>query len=333
MGFERVIVHFGFPKAGSTTIQSFLNTSISSSLTLDRVKRIEQPGHRPLFPHLRRILAIEPPGYWHSSRSGVLVDRLKSIADELSRHSSTLVLSWENLVDIRAFLPRPEFGLATGAPWQAPSHVAEILNIVAPQRREVELLVTLRRQPEFIGALYAQYSNNFAVVGQAHFERLTRGLLELDPGMLGYPLNYDQIISGFEGELRPTATTILPLELVGSDDYLHSFLATLSGFDLDSHDVKEMLQRVTNSRRGGLGGWQLRDYSPNSWLRLGGHTESAFSRKRRKAWRSLTKRSRERQLIRLTPALEKAVMDRCVSTNTALVRRFPLLHQLSDWTL
>lgn len=301
-----VIAHIGFPKTGTTSLQDELN---------------RYPRYLGKHPELdsavihtfRRDLGVLSG--WHFRKRWRRAHR--------ARHQLRCVGSGAIISDEDLSLRGP--ALAGGAHFiSAPfvkrsgriaERIQEMPVLMALRRgdgmfsRVGRVLVTIRRQWDWLPSLYAERSKRNIFAGQRDFEARVQHFLKHD----AWYLEYDRWLFEFERCLGESNVLILPVEAMWTPDYCRA-LAEFLNLDprIMASGVAER-RNAFNALSSSRGGWLLRPIMP---YRL------------RHRWRSSDADRRNSETIFMPQWLVAMVRERYESSNRKLKARchFSLEH-------
>ncbi len=249
---ERVIIHPGYPKTGSTTLQG----TVFPDLCRDNGwvyfgKEYGPDGSSKTRPVVREFLRMFPRrDELYFLRNGEVVRAEFGLDGD-----GTLFISLEELVlrsfkgDISDGLPLTDDLLSSFRKLKALFSDADRLQV----------MITLRRQSDFLPSLYAQgYSHYYRHIAETRdLDRFLANLLPdaTYPHLLS-PLYYDMVAQGLWHVFGRENVAVLPFELLKEEpDSFFRLMATFLDVDYTGTTVTRL-----NTRRGERG-WQSRDYS------------------------------------------------------------------------
>jgi hypothetical protein len=208
-------LHLGLPKTATTTLQRFFSENVAGYLGPES-SQIPQGFFGPY----RAAFARQSPDWWQTKDSFRLRRRLSVAARRVSATSreKKVTFSWEGAIAGDLFVA-DDIGNPEGSDLRSPqvSHLAALLGSVFPKMSRARILLTVRRQPEWLASLYAQRSRRIQGASQADFEDQVRKLLHLS--RLPVPIDYERTITELEEVFPNCSITVLPLELIGTQDY------------------------------------------------------------------------------------------------------------------
>jgi len=187
---------------------------------------------------------------------------LGDLGTRLSEKSDRIIISHENLLASSYFGPnKGAYRTMDGSPFSPVDHLPHILDNLAPERDELHLILTVRRQPEWLASMYAQYSDREPLAGQRDFVKQARNILnkfERDPSS---PLNFHRLTEDLWETLSPTSLTMLPLERF-LDNHYREVLVEVTGISARQiHEVSANNKR--NQRSESSDNWTLRRFRPD----------------------------------------------------------------------
>jgi hypothetical protein len=101
-------------------------------------------------------------------------------------------------------------------------------------------------------------------------------------------------------------------------------------FDVGFTELKTALHLVSNSRRERHGGWALRNFGLDPWLRFRHKNSVSPAGICRELLKPRSGLHRSRQIIEMKPWLEKSVMRVVASLDQPLTQMFPILKLLGE---
>ncbi|AVG23033.1 sulfotransferase [Pontimonas salivibrio] len=250
-GLTTLRLHLGLPKTATTTLQQYFARSVPAYVG---------PGAPNLpagfFGRYRAAFLQQEPEWWASRESSRLREKLAASCEQALARSSDgeLTLSWEGALTPGLFVGSdfPEVGgHPPGSRWVR--HLAALVRAIAPKPVEIQVLLTVRRQPEWLASLYAQRSRRILGASQEDFEDQLRRLLARD--QLPIPLDFARTVSELELLIPVRSVLVLPIESISTLGYRRALSAFL-GVEEPSPDVFE---EKLNQRRRDSVTWNLRD--------------------------------------------------------------------------
>lgn len=213
---KQLYLHPGLEKTGTTSLQK-----IFSDISLDYLGRNYKILFRKpdLFTKFRRIVLEQPPCWW-SSKNGIKFAKSidKSKINLQFNKFNNLFISYENLISHDLFLDTNYWVKSTSNDsWTPVDHLKILLETICPAINEISLLITVRRQPEWLGSLYSQRSNRILGASQMDFETRIKSIFE-EPVILP-PLNLEKLIIELKQKLPINDVTLLPIELMENFKY------------------------------------------------------------------------------------------------------------------
>jgi hypothetical protein len=202
----------------------------------------------------------QEPEWWTSRHSSRLRKKLASAFDQALAGSSSgeLTFSWEAALTPGLFVGTDSLeadGVHSGSRWAR--HTAALLRAVAPSASEIKILLTVRRQPEWLASLYAQRSIRILGASQEDFEDQVRQLLAMD--QVPIPLDFAQTVYELGSSIQATSVLVLPIESISTVGYRRA-LADFLGVEEPGQGI---FQEKLNQRRNGPCTWNLRKADEN----------------------------------------------------------------------
>jgi hypothetical protein len=176
MATGRLILHVGFPKTGTTTLQRWLAKNCAGRYLGKTVAGLDLPDFN-LFPALRA--AVTRPTIWATERwsTAEIAPVAEALAAAIEAVGSPIV-SDEDLV--RLIQRR-----GSGFPFldSAEPPIVGLLGALA-QNFEIDVVVTLRAQASWLASMYAELARQMANPEQQDFEQKLKEFL-IDPTPTG----------------------------------------------------------------------------------------------------------------------------------------------------
>lgn len=207
---RRVVIHIGFPKTGTTTLQR----AVFPTLVGDEVGYLgvaPDGAIRSDLAHLRwrrGMVGLRPEWF----RPRVTLASLLRARHLVGTPAETLLISEEQL------LVDPLLDALTERR-RAPDAIRAMfgrLRRFLPSDLDIRIIMTIRRQEELVPAFVAQMAHR--VARQRH-RRLSHAIdaIERPGSSLREAFSFDEVAGIARTTLRPTSITLLPLELLASD--------------------------------------------------------------------------------------------------------------------
>lgn len=252
---RRVVIHVGFPKTGTTTLQRAVFPRLAGP-RLGYLAISSDGAVRSDLSHLRwrREMVGLRPGWFRPRTS--LEDLLHARHLVGSPTEALLISDEQLLVDplLAALIERRGAADAIEAMFRR-------LRAFLPENLEVRLLLTIRRQEELLPAFVAQMAHRVPRARQRRLETAIE-VLDRQGSALHAALAFDEVIDRAHRTLRPTSVTVLPLEQLASD--VDRYLDGLHGAVGVDGEGSEALPALY-SRRADEGTW-VTSYGPASSL-------------------------------------------------------------------
>jgi len=245
------VLHVGLQKTGTTFLQKTIFPRHPTYVGL-------HSGHplstRKNLADLEHFFLDESPCSW--GRDDPVPRWAQDLARQL-RGERTVLFSYENLLRQPNLIEDYSCGLPAGSLWEPAKHLAKFRETLAPNASEVTVLITIRRQPEFLASLYAQYSKRFQKACQKDFEAKVKRLLRrVDSGETTL-LDFSHQIKSVEREVPGARVILYPLEKIRTEEYLRAMSDEL-GLAIPYPVDLLRVNRPMNRRSLGRNVWELR---------------------------------------------------------------------------
>lgn len=304
-------LHPGLEKTGTTSLQK-----IFSDMSIDYFGRNYKLFFRrpDLFTKFRRLVLEQGPNWW-SSTAGVNFTKSQSkLKKKLeSFEFKNLLVSYENLLVHDLFFDKNYWFKSDGnKSWTPIDHLKIFLEIMYPAFGEINLLITVRRQPEWLGSLYSQRSNRILNASQKNFDAYIKKIFETTE--IFPPLNLEGLVKEIKLKLPIKNVTLLPIELMGTVEYSKEIIKWLpNNFRMNTQVTFETLNR----RNAGSNCWKLRPkqtYLRKSLPIYGGFVENFCK----------SSRINDKNLIYLSNETESLIMSKVADSNKSVVEFAPI---------
>lgn len=214
---KRIIVHPGLPKTGTTFLQREVFTRFPSGFVSPfqlQQREVNRKATGSLFRQVRETILLHDSSIWDKPLGRDLAKSVKSLFEDELRQDVVLI-SFENLIALDFF---SVFETETPTdPLDQILHIRKFIDLIAPKQDYLSIILTIRRQPEFLASLYSQYTNRIPFAGTRDFERQVERILSR-PGPSF--LDYDWLVSAIEDCLEPDFLGIFPLENFGGENLI-----------------------------------------------------------------------------------------------------------------
>ncbi len=174
-------IHLGLPKTGTTTLRRELLPQLDTYLTRSQEGKGQHRDKRKvkdLF-HLLDGQGAPPDG-----RDRALQEWARRVyAWAQQRSASRVVISEERLSTIARGFPSGSKG-CRAHPAEVMAEGLEAVRQAWEPFGSLRVLVTFRRQPEWIASMYAHNSNRMIRAGKADFEQRVERQLQAEPSLL-----------------------------------------------------------------------------------------------------------------------------------------------------
>lgn len=203
---SEISLHIGLEKTGTTSLQTFLSNS-----TENYIGKVTTPGFvQPLpFGKIRKAFLTQPPDFWMSNEGEKILGNINSTIRSLKGKST--VISFENFLAHDLFLSESIWLKNTKSQcWDSLDHLAQLIQSTILRDCTLNVLVTVRRQPEWFCSLYAQRSDRIPDASQSNFEFQIHRILSQET--LPIPINLDLLGSAVIDRLKPNSFRFVALE-------------------------------------------------------------------------------------------------------------------------
>jgi len=249
---DNLSLHIGLPKTGTTSLQSAL------SGVKGYAGRGGPNGIPGLGKEIRRIMLTNSPDVWLNDvtaeiRSG-LVRAVEKSAFLSPRNGKSAIYSFENLLFTDFFVDERSWYQGSAA-YTSVDHIRNIIWQCFPKLKELKILITVRKQPDWLASLYAQYSNRIYCASQAHFEKQVKRTIRRFAAVP--PLDLELLVAEAESKLQPSTLVVLPVEAISSEAFWENINVWMP---LKSFNPSDYPKVTLNKRYSVANHWALRPY-------------------------------------------------------------------------
>lgn len=230
------MLHIGFPKTGTTTLQQRLFRHLAYSAV---------PG--------RDDAVLRPLIRWsaHGPGSRVSTQDIMATKDWLAAsRMRTRIMSEENIIGLTVGrLRRPQ----RFRRWSPAQNLISAIEQLETPRSTVHILLTIRSQAELLPALFAQNPPT------ANFDSWIGSVLAISPGSMENPFDFHAVATAFSDAFGRSNVHVLPLHRIGMSDY---FDELCRGTELIPADFLRLWSErggVENKRRLSTSAWKANE--------------------------------------------------------------------------
>lgn len=242
-----LILHIGFPKTGTTTLQQnvfphmpgYIEFIESGNSKFHAAGRLRAIMNRPHF----KCKDCEHMMQW--------AKMVHSVAKQ--RDQPRLILSAEGISSLRV----TKSSYLGAIRWHPEVVIERITQLQEIWRHygELYILMTIRNQPEFLASHYSQHSNRYLQASTSHFEAFTNELLTKSSNNIDWLSWYKMLLHAVgKGRLL-----VLPVEGMGDQRYWQD-LGNFCAYELKDYIVKG-LGHANKKRLEGGNKWRLRTFN------------------------------------------------------------------------
>jgi hypothetical protein len=266
---SRLSMHVGLEKTGSTSLQAELSLKCSNFLSRDTALESSQ---RLSLWRIRQAFLRMPPTWWHTQDGRELLGAFNRSCDE--KMAKNFVFSFENLLAHDLYFSENAWSRSSmGQVWTSVDHLGVLLRSSVLREMSWNLLVTVRRQPEWLASLYVQRSNRIRNAGQFDFEAKVKNILKSEAHTMP-PFNIHSMFGEIEQKLNPDSLSVVALEAIGEDrstKVLSDWLGvdcTIEPLTLDSEHNSRHVERNHS--------WELRRFGDSERIDFGSRLAKAI---------------------------------------------------------
>ena len=310
---SKLILHIGYPKTGTTTIQKKWLANYDNQLN----PFSKEPEKSDQKKRIADMFRKHPPKDWYGAEG---VETARMLWGMVDRHKIPFVYSHEGLSIPYFYRPLKEPMFLGVEPRQFPvaEHLAKLIEH-KPPHITVDVVVTVRNQVDWVASLYAQQSHLMKSPSQNHFEKHTKQVLRDSTTKGSGFIEYDALHQALSNVLGEDSVHMLFLEEIGTPGFW-SHLGRITDLPVDTSSLSDSCHGRENVRSVADSQWELRPderfkttqlYKKASRYRIGKKTLNAF--------KSLFL-TRDRGVIQMTPDLESAIRSRFHESNRRLAQ-------------
>ncbi|MFT5239389.1 MAG: hypothetical protein ACI9X0_000349 [Kiritimatiellia bacterium] len=251
---RNIYFHIGFPKTATTFLQRGVFRDFNF---LGNDSTVE--GSRRLEHDIRNIICEDTADAWKTPRGKEIAQRLLDLSD---RKSDVYYSSEYWLRGPATFFPaNSKLKTPTSYTHMALEHLEAFQEHAWNTNGKVRVMVTFRKQSNWLGSQYAQISNRRKTADQSDFEELMKLFLADESPHGRSFLDYRGLHRQLVELLGKESVLFLPLEEVGTSLFWNRF-EEWSGLEVP-HQVEQTSSK-TNVRRTAAGSWKTRPRNPVS---------------------------------------------------------------------
>ncbi|WP_155996123.1 hypothetical protein [Thioalkalivibrio sp. ALJ7] len=313
MSEKKLVLHIGYPKTGTTTIQKKWLSRFDNQIN----PFSQEPEKRELKKRVAGMFRKHAPEDWRTKWGEETARMLWATVD---RYEIPFVYSHEGLSIPFFYRPvkQPMFLGVESRQFPVAAHLARLIEH-KPSHISVDVVVTVRNQVEWLASLYAQQSHLMKAPSQEDFEARTRNILR-EPATRGSGfIEYNALYQALSGVIGKSHVHMLFLEEIGTNTFW-SYLGKVSELPVDYSSLIDPEKNRENVRSVADSRWALRRderlkktqfYKKASRYQLG-----------KRVLNSVQSRlfSRDRGVIEMTADLESAIRSRFHESNRRLAQ-------------
>lgn len=231
-----LILHIGFPKTATTYMQKRI---FQSAQALGRHTVV--PDAQALDRTMGDVALNSTADFWQSSAGREFIC---SLIEKFPDREKVIISDEHWLWGPTCFSPEEKKQrIEEDSPWPAVRHIEQLRDAFEREGFNLKILVTFRRQAEYLASFYAQCANRYrATVSQNHFESMVTDFLKDTSDQGNAFLRYDELYSRISELVGKNNVLFLPFELLGTPEF-NDALTEFAG-PLDFEDRTERRFKV-----------------------------------------------------------------------------------------
>lgn len=242
-----MILHIGFPKTGTTSLQQNVFPHIPGYLESIN----GQSGKKYAARQLRILMGRPNPQCAHKEHMQRWCKQVYAAAEQ--RNLPRVILSAEGISSLRVKDAR-YLGAIRWDPDTVVESLAQLQELWSDYGT-LKVLMTIRNQPEFLASHYSQHSNRYFRASTEHFEGFISELLKEAPENI----DWRYWLSRMTQIVGEKSVLALPVEGMGQEKYWRD-LGEFCGYSLDSEIVLGH-GHANKKRLEGGSKWRLRSFN------------------------------------------------------------------------